>query len=122
MKKKYICKCCWFETLLMSYWDCDLCSICWRTDTFNNFFPYKKNLYGKNLIIAQQEILKKIPLDIQEYKWYTRNSKWKKININDIKNINKPYIEKWYYNEIIKDWDYISDDFYEAQKYNPTKY
>jgi len=123
MKHKYTCKCCWFKSLVQSFWDCDLYNICKWVDTFDwNLYPLSIWINKKSLYEYQLDILKKIPNNIKEYDWYIRDKNWKPINIKEIKNKDKPYIEKWFYNEIKKDWDYLLKNFEEAQKYNPTKY
>jgi hypothetical protein len=75
------------------------------------------------LIELQEYIIKHIPLVVKEHKGYKRNKNWKPIDKSEVLDIKKPLIQKWFYQEVLKDFKekHIDDLFKEAQKYNPTK-
>lgn len=122
----HMCPACWFETLSWGLSWYDICPICfWEDDLWwvcNPCYWYWPNL--ESLLEVQECINKYITIKTKEYHWYKRNLNWKTINIEEIINKEKPFIEKWFYDKVL--WncnnDYYRKLFKEAQKYNPTKY
>jgi len=75
------CMGCGFKSIKWKRWDYDICPICWWEDDrlgmeepFEQWWPNDKTLYDH-----QQEIFKKIPLEIKEYKWFIRDENWQPI-------------------------------------------
>jgi hypothetical protein len=128
----YTCMWCWFRVFEDILYESEICPICnWQDSSWWMLNPYispyvwyDETLYDN----YQQEILKKIPYKIKEYKkWkkvYIRNNLWKPID-KDKLDKNYDYFPKWKFDEFfIKwlkyDWFYIKL-FQEAQKYNPDE-
>lgn len=134
MKNKYTCLCCGFKTI-ERFNSQEICSICmWQSDYISDYFPLIWWWPNDDLYSEQQKIIIKIPTNIKEIKSFNkskqemiiikRSPNWKPIDIKNIKYRDKPYIEKWYYKDIVQPYykDLHKNYFEEAQKYNPTDY
>lgn len=122
-KDKFTCICCWFYTLDDWFWLWEICPICfWEASQFQNIHPLIWWWPNDSLVDEQKKILLKIPTNIKEINGIKRNPRWRPIPIEKIKDKNKPYIEKWHYEENIVPFSWnLREIFYlEAQKYNPT--
>jgi hypothetical protein len=131
MKKEelYTCIWCWFKTFNEVFSEYEICPICNYEDTswWISHPNFSYNEYEKSLIEYQQEILKRIPCNIKEYKkWkkkYIRNNLWKPINKDEL-NEKYEYLPKIKYHEYKKCYPNSNNyDIYfqEAQKYNPDE-
>lgn len=121
----HMCPWCWFESISWGLFWYDICDICfWEDDCYSVLYPTESGWPNHESLIEVQEcIIKYIPIETKEYHWFKRNKFWKTINIEEIKDKEKPFIEKWFYNEYMWEYKkYHKEDFKEAQKFNPTKY
>lgn len=122
-----MCPVCWFNTLdeweLFNYNICEICF--WEDEDLWKWYPARAGWPNRESLIELQEyILNNIPVAIKEHHWYKRDEDWRPTNKSEIKDINKPYMEKWFYNKFLSDsiCDYDKIQFKEAQEINPSKY
>ncbi|QFR39278.1 hypothetical protein A9Q91_03515 [Candidatus Gracilibacteria bacterium 28_42_T64] len=130
--RTYVCPNCGFNDLAGTYSVCRVCM--WEEDLDGKIYPLIATGPNNSLYDEQQKIIKKYPLSIKKTIFFDkyenknfmimRSSSWKPIDIGDIKYKDKPFIEKWYYEDYIKsiygdDYNHL---FEEAQEYNPTDY
>jgi hypothetical protein len=128
--KLYTCLWCWFKTLERVLSEDEFCHLCelqetslWMEKPFKSPFLNWKTLYD-----YQQEVLKKIPYKIKEYKkWkkvYIRNNLWKPIDKNKLDK-NYDYFPRWKFEEFNEKYPKYSKHhrklMEEAQKYNPDE-
>jgi hypothetical protein len=88
---EYPCPACGFMTFDESSGSYDLCAVCnWEDDGVQLRFPTMRgSANGESLFEYQQEVLKTLPLSVEEAKGYRRDERWRPLTPDDCQDVGE---------------------------------